>query len=177
LYFHLIISPYLSNNLRHKDTTEEQYHPFLIIIIILPYNITEAFDPIIKFRKYRAFDNGAVMEFYSLLKSAMLGARKAGLFHHLVNYQTLPVIMAWMPMGNWKQWDQKRPMDWRPSGGRILGLHSLEVEVHSECSGGRAHLMGPGRRLQNRSGGHEKRGATQAGGSEGATCWGPSGHG
>jgi hypothetical protein len=38
--------------------------------------ITEAPDPIVKFRKYRAFDNGSVREFYSLLRLAMLGARR-----------------------------------------------------------------------------------------------------
>jgi hypothetical protein len=72
--------------------------------------ITEALDPIIKFRKYRAFNNGAVREFYSLLRSAMLGARKAGLLHRLVNDQTLPGIMARMPVGDWKQWAKERPL-------------------------------------------------------------------
>jgi hypothetical protein len=47
--------------------------------------ILEAFDPIVNFKKYRAFDSGAVREFYSLFRSAMLGARKAGLLHRLVN--------------------------------------------------------------------------------------------
>ncbi len=72
--------------------------------------ITEALDPIIKFRKYRAFDNGAVREFYFLLRSAVLGARKAGLLHRLVNDQTLPGIMARMPVGDWKQWAKERPL-------------------------------------------------------------------
>jgi hypothetical protein len=35
--------------------------------------IGEALDPIIKFRKYRAFKNGAIRGFYSLLRSNMLG--------------------------------------------------------------------------------------------------------
>jgi hypothetical protein len=43
--------------------------------------ITEALDPVIKFRSYKAFDNGAIREFYSLLRAAMMGARKAGLLH------------------------------------------------------------------------------------------------
>jgi hypothetical protein len=43
--------------------------------------ILEALDPVVKFKKYRAFDSGAVREFYSLFRSAMLGARKAGLLH------------------------------------------------------------------------------------------------
>jgi hypothetical protein len=63
--------------------------------------ILEALDPIIKFRKYRAFDSGAVREFYSLLRSAMLGARKAGLLYHLVNNQMLPSILGRMLMGDY----------------------------------------------------------------------------
>ncbi len=72
--------------------------------------ITEALDQIINFRKYRAFNNGALREFHSLLSSAMLGARKAGLLHLLVNDQKLPCIMAWMPVGDWKQWAKERPL-------------------------------------------------------------------
>jgi hypothetical protein len=60
--------------------------------------IAEALDPIVKFRKYRAFDSGAIREFYSLLRSAMLGAKKASILHHLVNDQTLPSIMVRMPL-------------------------------------------------------------------------------
>jgi hypothetical protein len=56
--------------------------------------IAKTLDPIIKFRKYRAFENGIIREFYSLLRSAMLGARKAGLLHRLINDQTLPSIMG-----------------------------------------------------------------------------------
>ncbi len=41
--------------------------------------ISEALDPVIKFRNYKAFDSGAIREFYSLLRAAMMGARKAGL--------------------------------------------------------------------------------------------------
>jgi hypothetical protein len=72
--------------------------------------ITEALIPIVKLRKYRAFNNGAVREFYSLLRSAMLGTRKAGLLHRLINDQSLPGIMARMPMGDWKQWAKERPV-------------------------------------------------------------------
>jgi hypothetical protein len=71
--------------------------------------IDEALDPIVKFRKYRAFDSGAVREFYSLPRSAMLGARKACILHRLINDQTLPGIMAWMPVVDWKQWARERP--------------------------------------------------------------------
>jgi hypothetical protein len=67
-------------------------------------------DLIVQFRKYRAFDNGAIREFYSLLRSAMLGARKAGLLHRLVSDQTLPGIMARMPVSDWKQWAKERPL-------------------------------------------------------------------
>ncbi len=47
--------------------------------------ITEALDPIVRFRGYKVFDNSAVREFYSLLRAAMMGAKKAGLLHWLVN--------------------------------------------------------------------------------------------
>jgi hypothetical protein len=43
--------------------------------------ILEALEPIIRFKGYKAFDKGVVREFYSLLRSAMMGARKAGLLH------------------------------------------------------------------------------------------------
>jgi hypothetical protein len=36
--------------------------------------VAEAFNPIVKFRKYREFKNRAIREFYSVLRSAMLGA-------------------------------------------------------------------------------------------------------
>jgi hypothetical protein len=52
--------------------------------------IAEALEPVVKFRSYKMFDNGAIREFYSLLRAAMMGARKAGLLHQLVNDQTLP---------------------------------------------------------------------------------------
>ncbi len=39
--------------------------------------ISEALDPVVKFRSYKAFDNGAIREFYSILRAAMMGARKA----------------------------------------------------------------------------------------------------
>jgi hypothetical protein len=69
----------------------------------------EALDLIVKFKKYRAFNSGAIKEFYSPLRSAMLGARKAGLLQHLFNDQTLPSILARIPMGDWKQWAKERP--------------------------------------------------------------------
>jgi hypothetical protein len=43
-------------------------------------------EPITKFKGYKTFDSRAVREFYSLLRAAMMGARKAG--------QTLPSILA-----------------------------------------------------------------------------------
>jgi hypothetical protein len=56
--------------------------------------IAEALEPVVKFRSYKMFDNGAIREFYSLLRAAMMGARKAGLLHRLVNDQTLHSILA-----------------------------------------------------------------------------------
>jgi hypothetical protein len=71
--------------------------------------IAEALEPIVKFRSYKVFDNGAIREFYSLLRAAMMGARKARLLHRLVNNQTLPRILAKMPPNDWRQWARERP--------------------------------------------------------------------
>jgi hypothetical protein len=56
--------------------------------------IAETLEPVIKFRSYKMFDNGAIREFYSLLRAATMAARKAGLLHRLINDQTLPSILA-----------------------------------------------------------------------------------
>ncbi len=71
--------------------------------------ISEALDPVIKFRNYKAFDSGAIREFYSLLMAAMMGARKAGLLGRLINNQTLPGILARMPPTDWRQWAREQP--------------------------------------------------------------------
>jgi hypothetical protein len=72
--------------------------------------ISEALDPVVKFRSYKAFDNGAIREFYSILRAAMMGARKAGLLGRLINDQTLPGILAKMPPTDWRQWAKERPV-------------------------------------------------------------------
>jgi hypothetical protein len=72
--------------------------------------ISEALDPIVKFRSYKAFDNGAIQEFYSILRAAMMGARKAGLLGRLINDQTLLGILAKMPPKDWRQWAKERPV-------------------------------------------------------------------
>jgi hypothetical protein len=51
-----------------------------------------------------------VREFYSLLRSAMMGARKAGLLHRLINDQMLPDILTKMLKRDWKQWAKERPV-------------------------------------------------------------------
>jgi hypothetical protein len=71
--------------------------------------ISEALDPVVRFRSYKAFDSGAIREFYSLLRAAMMGARKAGLLGRLINDQTLPGILAKMPPTDWRQWAKERP--------------------------------------------------------------------
>jgi hypothetical protein len=73
--------------------------------------ISEALEPIIKFRTYKPFDSKAVREFYSLLRAAMMGARKAGMLERLINDQTLPGILSRMPPMDWRQWAKERP-DW-----------------------------------------------------------------
>ncbi len=72
--------------------------------------ISEALDPAVRFRSYKAFDNGAIWEFYSILRAAMMGARKAGLLGRLINDQTLPSILAKMPPTEWRQWAKERPV-------------------------------------------------------------------
>jgi hypothetical protein len=72
--------------------------------------ISEALDPVVKFRSYKAFDNGAIRDFYSILRAAMMGARKAGLLGRLINDQTLPGILAKMPPTDWRQWAKERPV-------------------------------------------------------------------
>ncbi len=72
--------------------------------------ISEALDPVIRFRNYKAFDSGAIREFYSLLRAAMMGARKAGLLNRLFNDQMLPSILAKMPPTDWRQWAKERPV-------------------------------------------------------------------
>ncbi len=71
--------------------------------------IAEALEPVVKFRSCKMFDNGAIREFYSLMRSAMMGARKVGLLHRLVNDQTLPSILVKMPPNDWRQWAKERP--------------------------------------------------------------------
>jgi hypothetical protein len=40
----------------------------------------------------------------------MMGARKVGLLHRLINDQTLPGILAKMPANDWRQWAKERPI-------------------------------------------------------------------
>jgi hypothetical protein len=71
--------------------------------------IVEALEPITKFKGYKAFDSGVVREFYSLLRSGMMGARKVGLLHRLINDQTLLGILDRMPANDRRQWARERP--------------------------------------------------------------------
>jgi hypothetical protein len=72
--------------------------------------ISEALDSVVRFRSYKAFDSGAIREFYSILRVAMMGARKAGLLGRLINDQTLPGVLAKMPPADWRQWAKERPV-------------------------------------------------------------------
>ncbi len=71
--------------------------------------IAETLEPVVRFKGYKMFDNAAIREFYSLLRAAMMGARKAGLLHRLINDQTLPSIFVKMPANDWRQWAKERP--------------------------------------------------------------------
>jgi hypothetical protein len=108
--------------------------------------IAEALEPIVKFRSYKMFDNGAIREFYSLLRAAMMGARKVGLLHRLVNDQTLPSILAKMPSNDWRQWARERPTWMREA---IEEAFWSFVEGRPECgssgTGGMGHRGREGR--------------------------------
>jgi hypothetical protein len=69
----------------------------------------EALKPILKFRKYREFDNGAISEFYSILRAAIKGVRGIGRVDLLISDQTIPKIIGKMPFADWKEWATKRP--------------------------------------------------------------------
>jgi hypothetical protein len=115
--------------------------------------ISEALDPVVKFRSYKAFDSGAIREFYSILRVAMMGARKAGLLRHLINDQTLPAILAKMPPTDWCQWAKERPVwmresieeafwsfvdqKWRDA----LNIAAAEPSTWGTGSGGRVNLQ------------------------------------
>jgi hypothetical protein len=71
--------------------------------------MVEALKPILEFRKYRVFDNGAVREFYSILRAAVKGAQGIGRVDLLINDQTVPMIMGKMLFADWKEWATKRP--------------------------------------------------------------------
>jgi hypothetical protein len=57
----------------------------------------EALKPVIKFRKYSAFEHVAIRKFYSLLRSTMRVSRVVNLLRILINEQTSPGIMNHMP--------------------------------------------------------------------------------
>ncbi len=40
--------------------------------------ISKALDPVVKFRSYKAFDNGAIREFYSILRAGHDGGQTGG---------------------------------------------------------------------------------------------------
>jgi hypothetical protein len=120
--------------------------------------ISEALDPVIKFRTYKAFDSGAIREFYSLLRAAMMGARKAGLLGRLINDQTLPGILARMPPTDWRQWAREWPnwmreateeafwsfvdQKWRDT----LNVAAVEPAAWGAGSGGRVSFQDGGRK-------------------------------
>jgi hypothetical protein len=69
----------------------------------------EALKPILELRKYRLFYNGAIREFYSILRATIKGAKSIGRLDILINNQTAPKIMGKMPFSDWKEWATKRP--------------------------------------------------------------------
>ncbi len=71
--------------------------------------IGEALDPIVKFRRYKICEHAAIREFCSLLRAAIVGARRVQLLPKLINEQTLLGIKARMPPEDWMQWAKERP--------------------------------------------------------------------
>jgi hypothetical protein len=51
--------------------------------------IAEALQPIVNFRRYRAFDNVAIRVFYPLPRATITGGESVGLLKMLVNLTTL----------------------------------------------------------------------------------------
>ncbi len=111
--------------------------------------ISEALDPVVKFRSYKAFDSGAIREFYSILRAAMMGARKAGLLSRLVNDQTLPAILAKMPPTDWRQWALRRLSGvlWTRSGEMLSTWPQLSHRRGALEAGGEPPLRTGERRL------------------------------
>jgi hypothetical protein len=72
--------------------------------------ITEALEPIIKFGRNRAFEHGMIREFYSLLRSVLMGAKRVGLICRLINDQMLPSIIARMSLNDGNQWVTEEPI-------------------------------------------------------------------
>ncbi len=58
----------------------------------------------IKFHKCGVLEHATIWEFYSLLRSAMMGARWVNLQRKLINNQALLGIMNHMAPVDWKQW-------------------------------------------------------------------------
>jgi hypothetical protein len=65
--------------------------------------IMEAFLPIVNFRRYKAFDNTAIRELYSLLRAAVIGAKSDSLLKMLFTEQSLAIIMGMVLATDQKQ--------------------------------------------------------------------------
>jgi hypothetical protein len=122
--------------------------------------ISEALDPVVKFRVYKPFDSGAIREFYSLLRAAMMGARKAGMLGCLINDQTLPNILGRMPPMDWRQWARERPSWIRETTEEAFwNFVGPEMAGRSQRGCGGAASLGSGRRGESfLSGRGEERG-------------------
>ncbi len=120
--------------------------------------ISEALEPVVRFRVYKPFDSGAIRKFYSLLRAAMMGARKADMLGRLINDQTLPDILGRMPPMDWRQWAKERPswtretteeafwnfvdQKWRDA----LNVAAAEPPAWGAGSGGKVSFQESGRR-------------------------------
>ncbi len=89
----------------------------------------QALDPVIKIMKYKAYEHADIREFYSLMRTTLIGARKAQLLLRLINNQTLPAIMARTAPGELEAVGQgEATVDPGKLGGRLLEVCGPEVE-------------------------------------------------
>ncbi len=102
----------------------------------------EGLKPILEFRKYKAYDNGAIREFYLILQMAIKGAKAICRVDLLINDQTVPKIMGKMPFADWKEWAIRRPEWAMKTGGSIREICREKVEGCIKHGCRRAKLVG-----------------------------------
>jgi hypothetical protein len=103
--------------------------------------IAEALVPVTKFKGYKAFDSGAVREFYSLLRAAMMGARKAAFCIDSSTTKHYPVSSLKCCQRLEAMGQGEAPVDRRRGRGGLLDLCGSEVERCPERGGSQANRL------------------------------------